>query len=53
MDPARYHGNLFPIGDLHLSLIIPTIGVAIPSVIYPDKKINPIRKLSTPTISYK
>lgn len=35
--PKMYHGVRFPIGELNLSERYPTVGVAIPSAIYPDK----------------
>jgi hypothetical protein len=39
--PIIYHGALEPILVLHLSLAKPTIGVVIPSAIYPESIANP------------
>jgi hypothetical protein len=41
MVPAIYQGALDPILVLHLSLAKPTIGVVIPSAIYPESIANP------------
>jgi hypothetical protein len=40
--PNMYQGCLFPHDVLILSLETPTIGVVIPSAIYPDKRHNPV-----------
>ena len=40
-DPTIYQGALLPILVLHLSLANPTIGVVIPSAIYPESIANP------------
>jgi hypothetical protein len=39
--PTIYHGALDPILVLHLSLAKPTIGVVIPSAIYPESMAKP------------
>ena len=39
--PMMYHGALDPILVLHLSLAKPTMGVVIPSAIYPESIANP------------
>ena len=39
--PAMYQGAREPILVLHLSLAKPTIGVVIPSAIYPDNMAKP------------
>ena len=39
--PAKYHGALDPILVLNLSLNSPTIGVVIPSAIYPESIAKP------------
>ncbi len=41
MVPTMYQGALDPILVLHLSLAKPTIGVVIPSAIYPESIAKP------------
>jgi hypothetical protein len=49
--PAMYHGALLPILVLHLSLEKPTIGVVIPSAIYPESIAKPAFVAERPTTS--
>ena len=44
--PNIYHGYLLPQEVFILSLKTPTIGVVIPSAIYPDNRHNPVTVVS-------
>ena len=52
MVPAMYQGAREPILVLHLSLANPTIGVVIPSAIWPDSIAKPENVGLSPTTSY-
>ena len=51
--PKIYQGYLLPQDVLILSLETPTIGVVIPSAIYPDKRHNPVIVASRFTTLFK
>jgi hypothetical protein len=52
-EPMKYQVIRLPPGQSHLSELKPTIGVVIPSVIYPDKIADAVTPGLNPTTYYK
>jgi hypothetical protein len=51
--PRMYHGILCPHLVLNLSLITPTIGVVIPSMIYPERVAAAVTSGESSTTSFR